>query len=94
MKVMEEAMSTTGRLNPGLSEQGAGEAALLLIESLLHGLIARAVLSTEEAIKIVEIAADARRELADDRIDDLSLSERSIGALMAIASSLRTDMPD
>lgn len=92
--MMEEATSRADIVNPHAGDPGLGEAALLLIESLLHGLIARAVLSTDEAIRIVDIAADTRRELADERDDDLSLSERSIGALLAIASSLRTDVPD
>lgn len=42
---------------------GHGRAALLLIESLIHGLIAKSVLTTAEAIEIIEIAADVEGEL-------------------------------
>ncbi len=38
-------------------------AALLLVESLIHGLIARALLTVHEAIEIVDIAADVEHQL-------------------------------
>ena len=40
-------------------------AALLLIESLIHGLIARSILTVKDAIEIIDIAADAEREMHD-----------------------------
>jgi hypothetical protein len=44
-----------------------GEAALLLVESLIHALIERSVLSTAQAVEIIDIAADASLEIADQR---------------------------
>lgn len=52
-----------------------GQAALLLVESLVHGLIARSVISVTEAVEIVDVAAEviccsafySRRSLPSDR---------------------------
>jgi hypothetical protein len=44
-----------------------GEAALLLVESLIHGLVARSVLSVDEAISLVAVAMDARAEIVAER---------------------------
>ncbi len=42
-----------------------GQAALLLVESLLHGLIAHSALTVKQAIEIVEIAADVKQDYLD-----------------------------
>ena len=41
-----------------------GRAALLLVESLIHGLANRSVISVAEAIEIIEVAAEVEYELA------------------------------
>ena len=42
-----------------------GQAALLLVESLIHGLCEKSMLSTEEAIEIAERAVDVQCDLAE-----------------------------
>lgn len=67
-----------------------GQAALLLVESLIHSLIARAALTVEEAIETIEVATDAERELRD-----ASGVLRDIDApsmLTPIAASLRLEL--
>jgi hypothetical protein len=54
---------------PALSETDGpdphGQAALLLVESLIHGLIGRRVLSVQDAVDIVEVALDAQIAMAE-----------------------------
>ena len=64
-------------------------AALLLVESLIHGLIARSILSLQEAIDIVEIAADVERQIDDDRAEPTANFQ---SVLIPIADSLRVDL--
>lgn len=69
-----------------------GRAALLLVESLIHGLIGRSALSVGEAIEIIEIAADVERELAlDPTLATLPASPHST-LLSPLAHSLRFDL--
>ncbi len=68
----------------------AGEAALLLVESLIHELIDRSVLSVDDAVKTVNAAVEIRLELADDRDESRKTTEQSVSLLMAIYQSLLT----
>ncbi|ATY33795.1 hypothetical protein [Sphingomonas psychrotolerans] len=47
-----------------------GEAALLLVESLIHGLLMRSVLSVGEAVDIVRTAVEVQNDISDQRDDD------------------------
>ena len=67
-----------------------GEAALLLVESLIHGLVARSALSIGEAIDIVQIAIDAQVEISDARGDPDEVRP-AVRYLSAIATSLKID---
>ena len=69
-----------------------GQAALLLVESLIHQLRDRDVLSTAEAVEILEIAIEAKRAIAADWGDTPAAREKSIALLDAIATSLRADL--
>ncbi|MCL6250832.1 hypothetical protein M3P36_07215 [Altererythrobacter sp. KTW20L] len=68
-----------------------GNAALLLVESLIHGLCEKSLLSTGEAIDIVERAVEVQAEnlTAADGAD--SSIQRSHTLLSSIASSLQRD---
>jgi len=65
-----------------------GEAAILLIESLIHGLVARAVLSRDEAVELVAVAIDARIEIAADRGEGEDPHDPALALLSAIRASL------
>ena len=67
-----------------------GAAALLLVESLIHGLIARSILSLQEAIDILDVAADVERELDTTGLGPPFGDFQSL--LAPIASSLRCDL--
>ena len=69
-----------------------GQAAILLVESLIHGLIAKKVIATSDAVEIVDIAHEVEGELGGD-IDDTPDSVRKSHALLsAIRDSLSADL--
>lgn len=67
-----------------------GAAALLLVESLMHGLIARSILSLQEAIDIIDIAAEVERESDPTGLAPPFGDFRSL--LVPIASSMRANL--
>jgi len=71
-----------------------GQAALLLAESMLHGLIARAVVPLGEAIEMVEIAMDAQAQIADSGMENSRDRRDALELLAEIRLSLEHDLPD
>lgn len=69
-----------------------GQAAMLLIESLIHGLIARGVLSVADAFEIVDVAAEVKMEIGADLGDSPSTMRGSLALLSSIGASLRQDI--
>lgn len=70
-----------------------GEAAMLLVESLVHGLIARDVISVADAVEIVDVAAEVKADVGRELGDSPTDLRRSLSLLNAISSSLRRDVP-
>lgn len=68
-----------------------GQAAYLLVESLIHGLVARRTLTVADAIEVVEIAADVKAQIAGDLGDSPATLRRSLALLNALQNSLQTD---
>ena len=66
---------------------------MLLVESLIHQLVSRSILSVSEAIEIVDLAIEVDREIAPDASDGVGLP-RPATSLAAIANSLRYDLKD
>ena len=69
-----------------------GQAAMLLVESLIHGLIARSILPVEEAIDIVTVAIDVQLDVSTDRGDHDDATNKSLAMLRAIRRSLSRDV--
>ena len=70
-----------------------GQAAMLLTESLVHGLIARSVITVADAIGIVEVAAEVKEEVAAELGDSPATMQKSLALLDAIKISLKNDLP-
>ena len=70
-----------------------GQAAILLVESLIHGLIARSVLTVAEAVEIIDEAAIVSREIAADARDGQAGTLAPDVVLDAISRSLGRDLP-
>ncbi len=66
-----------------------GQAALLLVESLIHALISRSVITAQEAVDLVEVAGDVATSLADERGETPDTKRRAMTLLAAIRTSLR-----
>ena len=71
-----------------------GQAAMLLSESILHGLIARSIITVPEAIEIVEVAEEVKSEIAVELGDTLPTMRKSLALLRAIRLSLSGDLKD
>jgi hypothetical protein len=69
-----------------------GQAAMLLTESLLHGLIARDLITVRDAVEIVEVAAEVKEAIADDLGDSPDTMQRSLALLGSIRVSLTNDL--
>lgn len=70
-----------------------GQAALLLVESLIHGLVARDVLSVSDAVEVVEIATEVKTQIAADLGDSPATLRKSLAILQSISTSLKSDLP-
>lgn len=68
-----------------------GHAALLLVESLIHGLIERSIISVVDAIDIIETADSVQVDVADATDGQNEPMWRSHALLTRIAESLRYD---
>jgi len=65
-----------------------GRAAMLLVESLLHGLIARDLITVADAVEVVEVAADVAGEVDPGALD----LRKPENLLNAVSDSLRRDL--
>jgi hypothetical protein len=70
-----------------------GQAAMLLVESLIHGLIARSLITVTDAIEIVDIASESGLEIAEADGRSLGVTLKSLGLLEAISTSIKWDLP-
>lgn len=68
-----------------------GHAALLLVESLIHGLCENATLSVGQAVEITERAVDVQSDQAEAADGAGAPLWRSHALLSSIAASLRVD---
>ena len=71
-----------------------GQAALLLVESLIHGLIAKYVINAAEAVEIVGVASEVKEEVAAELGDSPATMRKSLTLLAAIGASIANDIDD
>lgn len=69
-----------------------GQAAMLLIESLIHTLIERKLITAADAMEIVGTAIEVKVDGAGDNNDSSASHARSLELLDAIGSSLSRDV--
>ncbi len=87
-------MDTRAIDGQGADPEAHGRAALLLVESLIHGLIARSIFSVAEAVGIVEIALDAQIAIGDDAGQPTASMQKATALLSTLAATLRIDLAD
>lgn len=71
-----------------------GQAAMLLVESLIHALIARSVIGVREAVELTNAAAEVQADIAADLGDPLGTMSRPLALLTSISASLAQDIED
>ncbi len=69
-----------------------GQAALLLVESVLHGLIEQSVFTVEKAVALIDIAREVNRDIGADRGDSPATLQKSSMLLAAISTSLQGEL--
>lgn len=65
-----------------------GKAAMLLVESLIHALIANKILTEAEAVAIVEVATEVEADAGHDLGCASGTNPKALGLLNAISISL------
>lgn len=70
-----------------------GQAAMLLVESLVHGLIGRSVITVADAVEIIEVACEIKEEVAYETGESRPTMEKSLALLGALHASLSQDLP-
>lgn len=70
-----------------------GRAAILLVESLIHGLIARDVITVADAVEIVDVAAQVTTDISEDPDSSAAGVWEPVELVNAIGTSLRVDQP-
>lgn len=73
-----------------IADDAYGQAALALVESLLHELLARGALTADQTMTVLTIAHDAQFAIADDRLNSPA-ARSAVGLLAAIARSFQAD---
>lgn len=87
---MIRIVSETGDDSRSPPQEGHGRAALLLVESLIHGLTSRAVLTVAEAIEIIDVAAEVEDE---HRVASAEAGLAPVPSLLSpLATSLRYEV--
>lgn len=71
-----------------------GQAAMLAVESLLHTLVAKAVLSLSDAIDIVETAVSVQEDFLAESDEENEVAVKSLAILQSISKSLSHDLKE
>lgn len=79
------------RSDTPLSDDPHGQAALLLVESLIHGLCENEILDMKQIIEIAERALDVQGDKAEAADGEVGPMWRSHELLNAITMSLKVD---
>ncbi len=70
-----------------------GQAALILVESLMHGLMEQCVLNVGDSVEVVESAIEVQAAIAEAADGASENMWRSHALLSTIATSMRRDLP-
>ena len=76
----------------GREPDAHGQAALLLIESLLHNLIEKNIIDVADAVEIVGIATEVKLDTGRSLGDSPVTLQKSVALLRAISDSLKPDI--
>lgn len=76
-----------------LDANAHGQSALLLVESLIHVLIEKKVISVSDAVEVVETAREVKLDSGPQQGESFRTQQKSLWLLEAISVSLQRDLP-
>ena len=79
-------------LPPSDEPDAHGQAALILIESILHALVEKDVLTTHEALDAIHTAHEVKTEIATRAHESESRMQESLELLKRIAMTFEVDL--
>lgn len=89
----DPAIATRSERDDRADPDAHGQAALLLVESLIHGLIENGKLSVTDALNIATSAAEVKEAVVDDGTESRATAELSLQMITRIVASLEIDRP-
>lgn len=89
---MPDAEDGTDQDGMGEDQAAAGQAALMLVESLMLALVERGVVPSDDLIEAVETVMETKRRLAEDGHEPV-IAARAAAMLATIANSLAAAGP-
>lgn len=69
-----------------------GQAAITLVECLIHGLVEQSVLTLSQAVEIIDSAIEVQTDVADAADDNAETMWRSHAILVGMSASLKRDV--
>jgi len=90
---MIEISSNDNEVQASRAPDAHGQAAMLLVESLIHALIGKKLISVTDAIEIVDVATEVKSEIGEELGEIPATLQKSINLLQAVSTSLRTEIP-
>lgn len=75
----------------GVEPDARGQAALLLAESILHALVEKKLLTSAEAVAVVQTTIEVKAEVAASAGESKARMDESLALLSAISRSFGTD---
>lgn len=91
----EDAVNDDSRLDDtqNYSPDPYGRAAILVVESLIHGLVARSIIRVAEAVEILDIAAEVEGDVSAEQGVPSATTRKAVALIDAMSSSLRMELP-
>jgi hypothetical protein len=86
-----EPTKSVPALPPKSEPDAHGQAALLLAESLIHMLVDHRIMSLNQAIEVIQIAAEVKTEVAAAAGESKARMNESLALLGKISSSFESD---
>ena len=86
-----ESTKSAPALRSKIEPDAHGQAALLLAESLIHMLVDQGILSLDQAVEVIQIAAEVKTEVAAAAGESKARMNESLALLANMSSSLESD---
>jgi hypothetical protein len=86
-----EPSKSVPALRSKIEPDACGQAALLLAESLIHMLVDQRILSLDQAVEVIQIAAEVKTEVAAAAGESTARMNESLALLANMSKSFESD---